>query len=78
MKVQVRVFLKDSILDPQGKTVEQALKGMDFQVSNVRMGKLISLEVPTDDKAEAKRLASQMADKLLANPVIESYSVQFD
>jgi phosphoribosylformylglycinamidine synthase subunit PurS len=75
-RVFVDVMLKPEILDPQGQAVERALPSLDLDgVSSVRIGKLIELEV-ADDVADPAALAAQVADKLLANLVIEHYSVR--
>lgn len=76
MKVRVSVQLKPGILDPQGKAVEQGLHGFGFQVEQVRIGRLIELEVPGTDLAEVKALAQAMCDKLLVNPVMEKASIE--
>ena len=77
MKAHIHVTLKNGVLDPQGKAVEHALESLGFDgVDNVRQGKFIELNfTETDpDKAEAK--ANDMCEKLLANTVIENYSVE--
>jgi len=77
MKVLVTVMPKNGVLDPQGKAIEQALTGLGFDgVNSVRAGKVIALEVSETDPAKAKATAEDMARKLLANTVIESFSVQ--
>lgn len=76
MKVRVLVTLKPGILDPQGKAVEHGLHGFGFQVEHVRIGRLIELEVPATDPAEAKAQAQAMCDKLLVNPVMEKASIE--
>jgi phosphoribosylformylglycinamidine synthase len=76
MKVRVLVTLKPGILDPQGKAVEQGLHGFGFQVEHVRIGRLIELEVPTTDRAEAESQARAMCDQLLVNPVMEKASIE--
>lgn len=77
MKARVRVFLKPSVFDPQGSTVTSALQRVGFsEVRNVRIGKSIELEVEGSDAATAKQRIAAMCEKLLVNPVIESYSVE--
>jgi phosphoribosylformylglycinamidine synthase len=77
MKVIVNVHLKNGVLDPQGKAVHHALNTLGYEeVQNVRIGKQIILEVDTEDKEEAIKRAKEMADKLLANVVIENYEVE--
>ena len=74
MKVQVTVVPKSGVLDPQGKAIAGALTRLGFPgVADVRAGKVFRVEVEATDAVEAKRLAEQMAEKLLCNPVIEEY-----
>jgi phosphoribosylformylglycinamidine synthase len=76
MTVLVKVMLKPGVLDPQGKAIADALHRLGYAaVSDVRAGKLIRIEVATDDPGAAKEIGAQMAVKLLANPVIEDYEV---
>jgi phosphoribosylformylglycinamidine synthase len=77
MKAVVHVFLKPGVLDVQGKAVESALHGLGWPgVSDVRVGRVIAFELPDGDAAAAAAEAKAMCDKLLANPVIESYRVE--
>lgn len=77
MKAKVYVTLKNGVLDPQGKAVQQALHHMDFKgVKDVRIGKLIELELNGTSRAQAEKDLTQMCEKLLANTVIESYSFE--
>ena len=77
MKAKVHVFLKPGVLDVQGKAIEGALHGLGFKdVSGVRVGKTIELELDSTDRAAAEAEAKAMADQLLANTVIESYRVE--
>ncbi len=77
MKAVVTVMLKDGVLDPQGKAIGQALHNLGFaQVGDVRAGKVIELELAESDAAAAKAAAEDMAKKLLANSVIESFRVE--
>ena len=76
MRVRIEVFLKPGVLDVQGKAVESALHGLGWpNVSDVRVGRLITLESKASDRGQAEVEAVAMCDKLLANPVIESYRV---
>ena len=76
MKVAVTVMLKEGVLDPQGRAIGQALTTLGFDgVGQVRAGKLIELELAETDPERARAQATEMARKLLANPVIESFSV---
>jgi phosphoribosylformylglycinamidine synthase subunit PurS len=72
---KVFVTLKKSILDPQGKAVEQGIHSLGFEsVGNVRIGKYIEMDIDTDSQEEAERVTKQIAEKLLANLVMESFS----
>ena len=72
---KVYVTLKKSILDPQGKAVEQGIHSLGFEsVSNVRIGKYIEMDIDTDVNAEAEIMTKQISEKLLANLVMESFS----
>ena len=76
MKAFVTVMLKEGVLDPQGKAIGHALGTLGFTgVNDVRAGKLIVLELAETDPAKAQAAAEDMARKLLANTVIESYRV---
>ena len=77
MKARVFVTLKPSVFDPQGTTVTEALHTLGYAaVKDVRQGKYFELDLPGRSADEAKSLASEVAHKLLANPVIESYRVE--
>lgn len=77
MKARVTVMLKDGVLDPQGEAVRHALGTLGFDgVTGVRQGKLIELDLSGTDKAAAETAVKAMCDKLLANTVIEKYSVE--
>ena len=77
MKATVTVMLKNGVLDPQGKAIGQALHGLGFAgVGEVRAGKIIELELAETDRAQAQAQAEEMARKLLANTVIESFKVE--
>jgi phosphoribosylformylglycinamidine synthase len=79
MKATVTVMLKDGVLDPQGKAIGHALHTLGFaSVQSVRAGKVIELELDEQDPARARQAAEDMARRLLANMVIESYSVHVD
>jgi phosphoribosylformylglycinamidine synthase len=74
-KAAVKVMLKPSVLDPQGATLERALKSMGHQnVTSIRVGKLIELVLEAEDAQKAEKNVSAWADELLANPVMENYS----
>lgn len=77
MKARIHVTLKNGVLDPQGKAVEHALGTLGFGgVNNVRQGKFIELDLTETDSAKAEAQANDMCEKLLANTVIENYSVE--
>ncbi len=76
MRARVHVRLKDGVLDPQGAAIARALHGLGFEgVGEVRQGKLIELELDETDHAAAEARVRDMCERLLANPVIETYSV---
>ena len=77
MKAKVTVMPKAGVLDPQGKAIGHALAGLGFDgVGEVRAGKVIELELAETDPARAKAAAEDMARRLLANTVIESFKVE--
>jgi phosphoribosylformylglycinamidine synthase PurS subunit len=79
MKARVTVKLKEGVLDPQGKAIEGALAALGFEgVSGVRQGKVFDVEIAERDPAQAKKALSAMAEKLLANTVIETYEVAIE
>ena len=76
MKVKVVVTLKNGVLDPQGKAIQQTLNGMNFiNVKEVRQGKFFEINVNENDEAKAKLQVEDMCKKLLANLVIEDYKI---
>ncbi len=77
MKARVHVTLKRGVLDPQGEAVRHALGSLGFEgVGDVRMGKVIELELAETDAAAARARLAEMCEKLLANTVIEDYAVE--
>lgn len=77
MKARVTVTLKNGVLDPQGKAIQHALSALGFGgVDDVRQGKLIELELQGSDRDKAKAEIEAMCEKLLANTVIENYSIE--
>jgi phosphoribosylformylglycinamidine synthase len=79
MRARVFVTLKPSVFDPQGRTIVDALHSLGYGgVSDVRQGKYFELDLAATDAGEARALASEVAHKLLANPVIESYRIEID
>ena len=76
MKIKVIVTLKNGVLDPQGKAIQQTLNGMGFsEVNEVRQGKYFDIEVGERDENKAKSKVDEMCKKLLANLVIEDYKI---
>ena len=79
MRARVFVTLKPSVFDPQGRTIAEALHSLGYaNVGDVRQGKYFELDLATTEVAEARALAAEVADKVLANPVIESYRIEVD
>jgi phosphoribosylformylglycinamidine synthase len=76
MKAQVHVRLKPGVLDPQGKAIGNALAGLGFEgIAEVRQGKLIELDLNETDPTRARGQVEAMCRQLLANPVIEDYTI---
>lgn len=69
---------KPGILDPQGEAVHDSLRSLGFPVSRARVGRLVELELETDDPAEARSQLERMASDLLANPLIESFEIDVE
>ncbi len=79
MKARVHVMLKNGVLDPQGKAVENALGSLGFDgVQDVRQGKVIELNLDETDIETARANVAQMCEKLLANTVIENYAIEIE
>lgn len=75
MKVRILVSLKPSVLDPQGQTVRNALHTLGYKsVKDVRQGKVFEIELENIDRAEAEKIIPEIADKVLANPIIEKFT----
>ena len=76
MKIKVIVTLKNGVLDPQGKAIQQTLNGMGYSnIEGVRQGKYFDIEVSTNDEKKAKVKVDEMCKKLLANLVIEDFKI---
>jgi len=76
MKIKIIITLKESVLDPQGKVIQQALNGMGFKnVNEVRQGKFFDINIDEKDQKKAEEKADEMCKKLLANLVIEDYKI---
>lgn len=79
IKARIVVTLKNGVLDPQGKAIEGALGHLGFEgVDQVRQGKVFDIALDSEDRAAAEKQLSEMCDKLLANTVIEDYSITLD
>jgi phosphoribosylformylglycinamidine synthase len=78
MRATVLVRPKAGILDPQGQAVESSLRQLGFPVGEARVGRLVDLELEATDPAQARAEVERMCDQLLANPLIESFEIEFD
>ena len=79
MKARITVTLKSGVLDPQGKAIEGALAALGFSgVAGVRQGKVFDIDIGETDKTRAEAALKGMAEKLLANMVIENYHIAMD
>ncbi len=79
MKARVHVTLKPGVLDPQGKAIQHALSALGFAgVDGVRQGKVIELDLTETDPNQARENLHDMCEKLLANTVIENYTIEID
>ncbi|HKL88708.1 MAG TPA: phosphoribosylformylglycinamidine synthase subunit PurS [Salinibacter sp.] len=78
-KATISITLRPSILDPEGKTVHHALTNLGYdQIDRVRMGKRAEVWIDEDDKEEARRVAEETCEKLLANPVTENFEIHLE
>ena len=79
MRVKIFISFKEGVLDPQGKAVERSLHSLGYEeVRDVRMGKYLEIELEASSREAAAARVREMCDKLLANPVIESYRIEVD
>ncbi|WEK53617.1 MAG: phosphoribosylformylglycinamidine synthase subunit PurS [Candidatus Cohnella colombiensis] len=79
MKAKVYVTIKENVLDPQGNAVQGALHTMGFNdVSKVRIGKYLEIDLATNDRAQAEAQLKEMSEKLLANTVVEDYRIELE
>ncbi len=79
MKISTIVTLKKDVLDPQGKVVSQTLKNMGYKnIINIRQGKFFEIELNEADKSKAKQIVDEISKKLLANVVIEDYTINLE
>ena len=77
MKAKVIVKLKEGVLDPQGQAIQQLLAQRGYnQIADVRVGKLVEFELENVTPIEGEAMLAEIADKLLANPIIESYRIE--
>jgi phosphoribosylformylglycinamidine synthase subunit PurS len=77
MKARVIVTLKSGVLDPQGKAIEGALKGLAVDgLRSVRQGKIFDIELDGDDRAAARQRLSEACERLLANTIVENYAIE--
>jgi phosphoribosylformylglycinamidine synthase len=78
-RAEIRVWLKEGVFDPQGQAIQQALSRLGLgRIGEVRAGKAFLLQVEAPEREEARRLAEEAAGKLLANPVLESFSLEVE
>jgi phosphoribosylformylglycinamidine synthase subunit PurS len=75
MKVTVTVRPREGILDPQGEALRRSLAGLGYDVTDVRAGKVFDLELEAADEADARRIADEISERVLSNPLIEDYRV---
>jgi len=78
VKATVLVRPKPGILDPQGQAVEGSLRHLGFDVVHAHVGRLVEVELETDDREEALAQLERMCEELLANPLIESYAIELE
>ena len=76
MKATVLIRPKEGILDPQGEAVEGSLRKLGFAVARARVGRLVDIEIDTDDPGVARAELDRMAADLLSNPLIESFTIE--
>jgi phosphoribosylformylglycinamidine synthase len=78
-KATISITLRPSILDPEGKTVQHALTNLGYEeVTQVRMGKQAEVWIDAEDEDEARQVATETCEKLLANPVTENFEIQLE
>ena len=79
MKISATVTLKQDVLDPQGKVINQTLKNMGYNnITSVRQGKYFEIDINESDKEKAKKIVEEISKKLLTNLVIEDYKINLD
>lgn len=78
-KAKIRITLRPSILDVQGKAVQHALENLGYStVESARVGKYIEVRIREDESPDAERIGEEICQKLLANPVMEDYSIELE
>ncbi len=76
---KIKVTLRKSILDPQGKAVEHSIQSLGYKnIEDTRIGKYIELKLDASTEEEARKISEEISDKLLANPVMEDYSIEIE
>jgi phosphoribosylformylglycinamidine synthase PurS subunit len=75
VRVTVTVRPREGILDPQGEALRRSLTGLGYEVTDVRAGKVFDLELEASDEADARRIADEISERVLSNPLIEDYQV---
>jgi len=75
VRVTVTVRPREGILDPQGEALRRSLTGLGYDVTDVRAGKVFDLELAASDEADARRIADEISERVLSNPLIEDYQV---
>jgi phosphoribosylformylglycinamidine synthase PurS subunit len=78
VKATVLIRPKEGILDPQGEAVGEALRTLGFAVTGARVGRLVDIELETEDPGEARAALDSMSRELLANPLIESFTIELE
>ncbi|MDI6600954.1 MAG: phosphoribosylformylglycinamidine synthase subunit PurS [Thermoanaerobacteraceae bacterium] len=78
IKARIRVSLKKGVLDPQGQAVRNSLKGLGYDVDDIRIGKYVEVSIDGDDVGKAHDTVKAMCEKLLVNPIIEEYSYDLE
>ncbi len=77
MKANIIVTLKNGLLDPQGKAIEGALHGLGLEgIESVRQGKVFDIELDAADRADAAAMLEKACERLLANMIVENYSIE--
>lgn len=78
-KATISITLRSSILDPEGKTIQHALTNLGYdEVDQVRMGKQAEVWIDTESESEAREVATEACEKLLANPVTENFEIEIE